>query len=381
MRSIVFSFLMGGVVGWYSHQYWKDQTSSHLNSSVIPRIAETSEPYPSHKTGESSDSADSSLSQSQQPPKGHSQIEQSPQERLAHQQQAVHQQIKQLLDQNRYTDAQQQLEQWLLIAPDDLDASILYAKVLAAQQEFIPALIHLYDLTAYVDGGNAKALYDVIAEIVERAEQSLRLNNGVAAVAELFEQLVVLHPQHVPYFLKLARWSLELGRIDRAEQAIASTIHDTQWDTERKALESRIKRLKQGQNAQQIVIPLIQLGQHYVVEAMINDQVPVKLLIDTGATNTVIKPHIIELGGLSNGSEQSITMNTANGEVQAYQLVVDRFGLRDQDGLSDSAVVEPLTVGVLSLDGLQADGLLGMNVLRHFEFYIDQSANRLVLIP
>ena len=45
-------------------------------------------------------------------------------------------------------------------------------------------------------------------------------------------------------------------------------------------------------------------------------------------------------------------------------------------------VVENIEVGVISeLDGAPFDGLLGMNYLRHFEFFIDQNERTLQLSP
>ena len=385
-KSLVLTFIVGMFTGWFGHQYLGQSTPLQYNSEIQDSEIQASDlenvtstlPAPDQKN------LSTTLTTDVRDKRSYSQNSDIIPKTVSAENTDRHNfiiQLQPLLDQGLFDEAQNQLEQWLLISPEDFEMALTYGKVLAAKKDFISALIHLYDQTVYVSGGNAAKLYDLINDIVDQAEAYLERHQGAQGVFELFEQLVVLHPDHMPYHLKLAHWALKIGNVYAAEQALASTVNDARWKKERSALESRIKRLKQREDGQQIYIPLERLGQHYLVNAMINDQIPVKLLIDTGASNTVIKSHIIESFDLKNQTAQEVVLNTANGEVTAYQLTLDKFGFLDQNEQHNTAVVAPVDVGVLSLDGLNADGLLGMNVLKHYQFYIDQQDARLVLAP
>jgi predicted aspartyl protease len=58
--------------------------------------------------------------------------------------------------------------------------------------------------------------------------------------------------------------------------------------------------------------------------------------------------------------------NTANGRISAPIYRLDTLSVGDWQ-------VSDLDVGVLELDDPQFDGLLGMNFLGHFQFFIDQN--------
>jgi len=64
---------------------------------------------------------------------------------------------------------------------------------------------------------------------------------------------------------------------------------------------------------------------------------------------------------------RSGVFNTANGRVRAPVYVLESLSVGDWK-------VSNLEIGVLDLSGGSAiDGLLGMNFLKHFQFFIDQN--------
>ncbi|SDI42851.1 aspartyl protease family protein [Ferrimonas sediminum] len=95
---------------------------------------------------------------------------------------------------------------------------------------------------------------------------------------------------------------------------------------------------------------------HYVVSGQLN-QMPVTLMLDTGATTTSIPAHLAESLGLQAGAP--FPVSTANGTVTVYRTQI-----------------ETLKIGALTLYNLDASLnpgqhddtiLLGMNALRHLE--------------
>ena len=114
-------------------------------------------------------------------------------------------------------------------------------------------------------------------------------------------------------------------------------------------------------------IPLKQFGDQYVVAASLSNN-PVALLIDTGASVTAISKQYFD--NLSNRYKINylgrFSIGTAGGSIMApiYQF---------QELTINHVTVQNLPVVILPMRSIEnADGLLGMNFLREFDFKIDQ---------
>ena len=94
----------------------------------------------------------------------------------------------------------------------------------------------------------------------------------------------------------------------------------------------------------------------------------IQLLIDTGASLTMLKPEVFQRPGIRyQNSGRSEVFNTANGPIRAPVYILDSLTIGHSQ-------VNQLEVGVLEMAGdTNMDGLLGMNFLRHFQFFIDQN--------
>jgi clan AA aspartic protease (TIGR02281 family) len=115
-------------------------------------------------------------------------------------------------------------------------------------------------------------------------------------------------------------------------------------------------------------IPLLRSGSHFLVEARLGQTQPARLLIDTGASLTMLTADTLKRRGIgAHATGKSGTFNTANGRVRAPIYRLDSLSVGDWQ-------VSDLEVGVLELSDARIDGLLGMNFLRHFQFFIDQDA-------
>ena len=116
-------------------------------------------------------------------------------------------------------------------------------------------------------------------------------------------------------------------------------------------------------------------GDAIVVEALVNDAVKVHLVLDTGATVTVISKDAADRIGLDTahgGAPVSSTM--ADGSVvSARGFTVPRLKVGDVE-VTDSAV-EVLGTGSWTHE----DGLLGMSFLKRFLVTIDKRNNKLIL--
>ncbi len=120
-------------------------------------------------------------------------------------------------------------------------------------------------------------------------------------------------------------------------------------------------------------LPLTRSGGHFVVSATLDDGRALRLLLDTGATRSVIKPRVAAATLGAERLPQRIRIGTANGVVSASRYRLP--GLL----LGPFRIDSPELV-VLDLEGLtDVDGLLGLDLLGQFDYRIDPSSGRLLL--
>lgn len=122
-------------------------------------------------------------------------------------------------------------------------------------------------------------------------------------------------------------------------------------------------------------VPLQSVGNHYLVKAGIGDHDAVNLVIDTGASTTLVSSTgFARLSGYHSFVRLPPRMfNTVNGITRGAVYVVPEFNL-------GSYKLKDVEVAVVDFEpGTDIDGLLGMNVLRNFRFEIDQDSAALLL--
>ena len=123
-------------------------------------------------------------------------------------------------------------------------------------------------------------------------------------------------------------------------------------------------------------IPLTGSGGHYIVQVTVGDKQYARLLIDTGASLTTLPGRILKELRRNNQARliEHVQLKTANGVrlspvFRLKELQIGNYVLRNLD------------VAELELNTYGYDGLLGMNVLEKFHFFIDQNSQTLTLTP
>lgn len=119
------------------------------------------------------------------------------------------------------------------------------------------------------------------------------------------------------------------------------------------------------------LIPLEAADQGYVVRAVLNEQTSVRLVLDTGASSTVLAPRVLHALGVPVRTEPPVVVHTANGTVNAgwAEGIAIEVGGRRSAPLQ--VVVHDAVPGV--------DGLLGMNYLGAYRVEIRASGPYLLL--
>jgi hypothetical protein len=115
-------------------------------------------------------------------------------------------------------------------------------------------------------------------------------------------------------------------------------------------------------------------GQPIMVAARINDGTPAMLMLDTGATRTVINPRVLEAGGVSYRDAQRGSLRGVTGETQVLAVRVESIEV-------SGARYGPLVVVSHDTGFNQGDGLLGRDFLDHFTVNIDNRAGVVTLTP
>lgn len=122
-------------------------------------------------------------------------------------------------------------------------------------------------------------------------------------------------------------------------------------------------------------VPLERIGSLLVVTIQVNGTRPAKMILDTGASHTILSYAVArDLGLWSLHRSASMTMHTAGGTVQAEILPIASITIGGAVVRNIEAVIHDLPEAPPDIEGL-----LGLNVLHHFTVTLDTARNRLLL--
>lgn len=122
-------------------------------------------------------------------------------------------------------------------------------------------------------------------------------------------------------------------------------------------------------------VPLEQLGTLWVVRILINGTRPAQLILDTGASHTILSSAIArDLGLWAQSSATSMTMHTAGGTVRADVLTVASISAGGAEVRNSLAAIYDLPEAPPTIEGL-----LGQDFLRHFEVTLNAEKGELRL--
>jgi clan AA aspartic protease (TIGR02281 family) len=124
-----------------------------------------------------------------------------------------------------------------------------------------------------------------------------------------------------------------------------------------------------------IAVPLQRIGSLLVVAIMVNSTRQARLIIDTGASHTVLSRSIASDAQLFTARRPvQVTMQTVGGQVQGDMVRVDSIRVADLEVKDSWAAIYDLPDAPTGVEGL-----LGLNFLRQFEMTLDSARNQLYL--
>lgn len=290
---------------------------------------------------------------------------------------------RRLISEGRYRLAEQLLQQFLVSAYRDVAARVLLAEAYQGQGDLLAAIDQLYEARGYAyRPAMLQRISGRIRSVVADLTRTLKRNNDQAALLSLYQQLIQLEPDHAPWFMGLASAQLALDDKEAARRSLLLVAQDPNVGAQAQAILSELSVAfaeRQGGDpwgavTEVVGIPLQRRGNHFIVNARPADGRSIQLLIDTGASLTIFTPDVLEQRGIGyQDTGRTGIFNTANGPVEAPIYTLDALAVGDWS-------VRQLDIGVMDLGaGTGVDGLLGMNFLNQFQFFIDQNDSMLRL--
>ncbi|MCA9471945.1 MAG: retroviral-like aspartic protease family protein [Nitrospirales bacterium] len=126
-----------------------------------------------------------------------------------------------------------------------------------------------------------------------------------------------------------------------------------------------------------VIVPVIPHGGSLLVSVRLNQTRDVQLILDTGATMTVLSNEVaLDLGLIASTDTRLTTVNTAGGQIQVNLSKLSSIH-------AGTAKAHDIDVAIHDLPDTPSgiDGLLGMSFLKHFLVTLDTNEQRLYLKP
>ncbi len=251
-------------------------------------------------------------------------------------------------------------------------AILALAKLEALSQRHERALQYALDAKIYSDDASLTDAIDTfIKETTEKHEKILRQNKQWEKLAGLFYALLenADESEAMQYRYKIGEAQFRQGSLLDAIATLRQTLGDSIIGPQAQNLTRLLEQLVElGDSA--LAIPITNNNNQFLVETGINHVGDATLLIDTGATISILNSSFIETLGLDENGEPErgeMTIHTASDVKTIETITLDTLEI---GGIE----FEGMTVGITELPGQHAfDGILGMDVLSYFEFRIDQT--------
>jgi len=295
-----------------------------------------------------------------------------------------------LIAQKDYISAKTLLNHLLVSSNRHVAARMLLAEVHSRMADYQSAID-----TLYIAKGHAIELADIntinknLRLLVTKQAHRFKQEAKYRELRILYEKLTEQEADYAPYFIGLAEAQDMLGDFDAARNSLQIILNHP--DAGRLASEMLAEldarqpqpdpsttdettsdKLAETEPASNV--SLFKQGNHYLLDAEPSNGETIRLLIDTGASLTTMTPDALRKNNIPYKDTGEVRrFSTANGFVDApiYQLdylVIGKWRVND------------IRIAVLDLQGQgETQGLLGMNFLQHFRFFIDQQNSLLYL--
>lgn len=124
-----------------------------------------------------------------------------------------------------------------------------------------------------------------------------------------------------------------------------------------------------------VTVPVERVGNLLIIAARINGTREARLILDTGASHTILAPAVAaDLGLFGNPQARSVTLKTAGGPVEAEIVQLESIELAEAQVRDSAAAIYELPDAPPGVEGL-----LGLTFLRQFQVTLDSAGGLLHL--
>ena len=288
--------------------------------------------------------------------------------------QKVLKQVRELLQQGKTAKARARLDNLLRLDEKNIDALKLSALIYRKQGQALLSLNEIYRAKYAAAGSDRElSLYQDSHQWLSELAAQLMTRHDEIGLLDLYKKAVELEPDYGRHYLNLAQRYLDLGNTNDAVNSLETARFDSSISVEIDNMLAAIQHQKPVDFSDAYKIPLTQHGHQYYASVRLNGGYETTWLLDTGASVSAITPETLNNYAINVSEEGQAWFNTANGMVKGRTVVIDSLDIA-------GVHVDSLKVGVLDLaSGGRFDGLLGMDFLRQFSFYLDQQEKILYL--
>ena len=253
------------------------------------------------------------------------------------------------------------------------DQRFLYLQVESelAQGQLLVAIKHAYDIQYHVFTEAKKVnVINAARKLVQEAIAPLIKNNLWLELKELVVEISLYDQEYLYLQWVFAQAQYQLDELELARNSLEPLLMEPNFKVKAQALYNKIELSLQKTES----IALSRQGAHFIVQATINNNFNVALMLDTGASISLLSEQAFEQLNLYSEVVylKDLRLNTAGGQVTASLYQVAEFDLQGY-------VLRPFVFAVSPFMSEGSDGLLGMNYLSSFDFHIDQTNNLLIL--
>lgn len=269
-------------------------------------------------------------------------------------------------------EAKRLLDEFLDI--EEYDARALYLKARAAFRngDYPEALDIMLELKILPQAEvNAKDINNLLDSITSTYAAELKQLERTDDLLNLYQRMALAVTEDRQYYYKLAEVQYQLNLYYDAINSLNYSLYDPIWGARSRELLQKAQQYINLEEGEQV--SLERDGSHFIVNARVNYFGNVKLLIDTGASLSALRPEIARSLGIDFDEEETVVVQVAGGTFNAPLITLESLALNDVEAGNIGAHIIEIgpNVGV--------DGLLGMNFLGRFRFFIDQERELLFL--
>lgn len=278
---------------------------------------------------------------------------------------------KSLIQQENFVSADNAINGYLDFNQDDIDFLYQQIELYTKQDQPLMALKYAYELQYHVFEEDKKhRVIEHARNLLQDEADKLIKSSLWLELKGLVEQVMIFDPEDLNLQWLFVNAQVALGEFEYARNSIEPLLNEPNYTVKAQAL---LEKIDAELHKPESVL-LTKQGEHFIVEGVINNNINVSLMIDTGASISLLSESAFdELNRYSQADYvKDIRLSTAGGVVTASIYQVAEFSI-------DNYTVNDFIFAVSSFTSESNDGLLGMNFLKYFDFHIDQENSLLNL--